>query len=93
MSLMDYLNEHFDSLTKKTKLNIFREVTEALDYCHSRGIMHRDIKIENILVNQDQQGQVIDIKLADFGYACNSEELSSEEGFYGTIPFMAPEQL
>lgn len=91
MSLMDYLNEYFDSLTKEAKLHIFRLVAEAVDYCHSKGIMHRDIKLENILVNVDENGQVSDLKLADFGFACAAQELNSEENFCGSIQYMAPE--
>ena len=56
MSLMDYLNENFDTLTKENKLNIFSMIAQAVDYCHGQGVMHRDIKMENILVNVDQCG-------------------------------------
>ena len=77
MSLMDYLNENYDKLTKEDKLAIFKQIAQAVDYCHSQGIMHRDIKMENILVNVDQCGQVSDLKLADFGFACNNQVLAS----------------
>ena len=93
MSLMDYLNKHFDSLTKEPKLHIFRKVAEAVDYCHSQGIMHRDIKLENILVNTNENGQITELKLADFGFACTAQELNSEENFCGSIQYMAPELL
>lgn len=72
MTLIDYLNENYDKLTKEAKLAIFRQVAQAVDYCHSQGIMHRDIKMENILVNVDEFGQVSDLKLADFGFACTN---------------------
>ena len=55
--------------------------------------MHRDIKLENILVNTNENGQVTDLKLADFGFACVAQELNSEENFCGSIQYMAPEQL
>lgn len=41
----------------------------ALQYCHNNNIMHRDIKLDNILVSIDQDGIVYDLKLADFGKA------------------------
>ena len=91
MSLMDYLNENYDNLTKEVKLDIFRRIAHAVDYCHGLGIMHRDIKMENILVNVDQCGQVTDLKLADFGFACISQVLASQDHSCGTLSFMAPE--
>lgn len=93
MSLMDYLNFNFDKLTKENKLDIFRQVAHAVDYCHGQGIMHRDIKMENILVNVDQFGLVTDLKLADFGFACTAQVLASQDHFCGSLSFMAPEQL
>ena len=93
MSLMDYLNEHYDSLSRDYKLQIFRQVAEAVDYCHGQGIMHRDIKLENILVNADASGQISSLKLADFGFACTAEELNSDDNFCGSLQYMAPEQL
>lgn len=93
MSLMDYLNDNFNDLTKENKLAIFRQVAQAVDYCHGQGIMHRDIKMENILVNVDQNGQVTDLKLADFGFACKDQVLTSQDHFCGSLPYMSPEQL
>ena len=93
MTLMDYLNEHFETLTRDYKLHIFRQVAEAVDYCHSRNIMHRDIKLENILVNVDSCGKISSLKLADFGFACTAEQLSSDDHFCGSLQYMAPEQL
>ena len=70
MSLIDYLNDNYERLTKEAKLDIFRQVALAVDYCHSQRVMHRDIKMENILVNVDEAGEVTEVKLADFGFAC-----------------------
>ena len=72
MSLMDYLNEQYDCLTRENKLAIFKEIAKAVQQCHQHGIMHRDIKQENVLVTVDDQMNVTSVKLGDFGFACNS---------------------
>ncbi len=43
-----------------------RQTIEALMYLHSRNIMHRDIKLENILISRRTDS----VKLVDFGYSC-----------------------
>ena len=42
---------------------------QALQYCHQNRVMHRDIKLDNILVSIDKDHSIYDIKLADFGKA------------------------
>lgn len=64
-----YHKDLFDYITEKWRLeeseakSIFRQVVEAVMYCESKGIFHRDIKDENILLDS-MTGQV---KLLDFG--------------------------
>lgn len=73
----------------RLKLHIARQIAGALAYVHSKGIVHRDVKPDNIRV--DAAGSV---KLMDFGIA-KSEELSlTGAGFtVGTPYYMAPEQI
>jgi tRNA A-37 threonylcarbamoyl transferase component Bud32 len=75
-------------------LAIVGQVCDALQYAHDQGVVHRDVKPENILV--DRQGRV---KIADFGLA---KLLGREPGAYtltrsdqamGTLHYMAPEQV
>ena len=61
-----------------------RQLLEILAYLHLRKISHRDIKLENIII--DKQGQ---IKLIDFGFSCNAERPLNT--FCGTISYMSPE--
>jgi serine/threonine protein kinase len=72
---------------------------EGLYFCHSNGIAHRDIKLENILLdsrveNETTKEMSCDIKIADFGTAGNCAGLNGSGllgTFCGTIGYMAPE--
>jgi len=76
-------------------IELFKQVLEAVQYAHQRGIIHRDIKPDNILVNQ--KGQV---KLVDFGIAMLSDnstqhltQLTRTGEIVGTLSYMSPEQV
>jgi predicted Ser/Thr protein kinase len=75
-------------------LAIVRQICDALEFAHERGIVHRDIKPENVLV--DTRGRV---KIADFGLAKivgeaqPSEPITRTQQSMGTPQYMAPEQL
>jgi serine/threonine protein kinase len=70
-------------------LQVLRAATSALAYAHERGIVHRDIKSANILVDRD--GRVV---VTDFGIARAAEDgsLTSTGTMVGTPYFMSPEQ-
>ena len=63
----------------------FRQMISAMEYMQSKNITHRDLKLENILIDSD-----LNMKIADFGYASFSKAdmLSS---YRGTFTYMAPE--
>jgi hypothetical protein len=70
---------------------ILADVADALDYAHTRGLVHRDIKPDNILID-DQTGRAM---LADFGIAKTLREthgLTGTGSVIGTPDYMAPEQ-
>jgi serine/threonine protein kinase len=78
------------SLPVRDVLRVARDVAEALEYAHSQGVVHRDIKPGNILVTKDGQA-----KIADFGIARSLEtdsQLTRTGEIIGTPSYMSPEQ-
>eukprot|EP01147_Barroeca_monosierra_P009299 gene9299-1567_t len=69
---------------------IFRQLVSAVNYLHRMGILHRDIKDENILINFD-----LHIKLIDFGSACYIRNKNQPlfDTFCGTLTYCPPEVL
>jgi eukaryotic-like serine/threonine-protein kinase len=67
------------------------DLCEALDHAHSRGVVHRDVKPQNVLVDQGGEGQA---KLMDFGVArlAGAAALTAPGDVVGTLAYMSPEQ-
>ncbi|HEY4492199.1 MAG TPA: protein kinase [Acidobacteriota bacterium] len=68
-------------------LDYARQILNALQEAHSRGIIHRDIKSSNIVVTPKNQ-----VKILDFGLARTASDLNGSTGVEGTIEFLSPEQ-
>ena len=77
-------NNHY--LEEKRALKIFIQIVKAIDYCQSKNICHRDIKLENILILNDGT-----IKLIDFGFAVKSNKKTYQTLLCGSPSYMAPE--
>ena len=83
-ALSDYMFSH--QLSEENVIKLGTDISEALKICHEAGIIHRDIKPQNIFVNKWGS-----FKLGDFGIARAVPGSGSVLSFKGTIPYMAPE--
>jgi serine/threonine protein kinase len=87
---------HADFLPLSTAVQILQQVANAIDYAHQQGVIHGDLKPENVLLSEDRR----EVYLADFGMAKffdvddsvrRSQESVSTKG--GTSAYLSPEQL
>ncbi|MBN1488204.1 MAG: protein kinase [Anaerolineae bacterium] len=85
--LTEYIKEQ-GALPPEEVITILRPLAEALDYAHEQGLIHRDIKPGNIIIDQGHS------KITDFGIARASHEtrLTSTGTIIGTPEYMSPEQ-
>jgi serine/threonine protein kinase len=90
-SLCDRL-DHCRRFTESEAVRIITQIGQALEYAHSRGVVHRDVKPDNILILPDGRA-----KLTDFGLAktidSQEDNLTRPLSGLGTPQFMAPEQF
>lgn len=92
--LLEYINNVssrriYPGLEEGDAKRLFRQLINAVAHCHSNGIVHRDLKCENILL--DDRGFV---KLTDFGFASQySMSHSLMNTFCGSVAYTAPEIL
>lgn len=77
-------------LPVKRVLGIMRQIAEALAHAHSMGVIHRDLKPKNILVDYHDQSKIADFGLA---WAPGNKALTATGCSVGTPRFMSPEQL
>ncbi|MBI5870894.1 MAG: serine/threonine protein kinase [Actinobacteria bacterium] len=79
------------SLSDRDCLDIALQVLDALDHAHDRGVIHRDIKPDNIMLAGEKP---LRIKVMDFGIAQleNTQRLTRQGDVVGTISYMSPEQ-
>jgi serine/threonine protein kinase len=88
-SLRKYLHQQEPhSVPIELVLKLALDVARGMSCLHSQGILHRDLKSENILLGADMS-----VKVADFGISCLESQCRSGKGFTGTYRWMAPEMI
>lgn len=85
--LMDFVAAH-GAVGEDAGREISRQILEAVKYIHSMGISHRDLKPDNILIEQDDP---VLVKITDFGLAKVQGNGTFMKTFCGTLAYVAPE--
>ncbi|KAG8833802.1 serine/threonine-protein kinase KIN2 [Serendipita sp. 399] len=85
--MLDYIISH-GRLRERVARKFARQIGSALEYCHKNNVVHRDLKIENILISESGN-----IKIIDFGLSNLYNPASHLSTFCGSLYFAAPELL
>lgn len=83
--LLDFINER-KYLSERLARGFFSDLVKGIDHCHIRGVVHRDLKCENLLLDSHMR-----LKISDFGFArkCNG----NLKTFCGSFAYAAPEVI
>lgn len=87
--LYDYIMRHEGGLSEPLACEYFRQIVQAIAYCHQLHVVHRDLKPENV-VFFEKQGTV---KLTDFGFSNRFHPGQKLQTSCGSLEYMAPEIL
>jgi serine/threonine protein kinase len=86
--LYQYLKK-VELVTEVVARKIILQIISAMLYCHTRGVVHRDLKLENVLF-KNQDDDKFEVKVVDFGIAGVAAQDKVDAG---TVAYMAPECL
>ena len=89
ITLKEYLKQRNSALTWKEVVHFATQVLSALDHAHSKGIVHRDVKPQNIMLQADGSIKMMDFGIARFSRA-QSQTVSDKA--IGSVHYISPEQ-
>ena len=89
ITLKQYMQKKGNKLNWREALHFITQIVKALGHAHSRGIIHRDIKPQNIMVLRDGS-----VKVADFGIAriMSAAQTTLTQEALGSVHYISPEQ-
>ena len=89
--MFDYLKSRSFKITEDRAKELMFQLMQAVEYLHSYGIVHRDLKLENIMMSDNSEKSVP--KLVDFGLAKILGPTEKSDEPFGTLGYVAPEVL
>ena len=89
MTLREYLNERGGKLTSRETVHFISQILTALDHAHRNGVVHRDIKPQNIMLLDNGQLRMMDFGIARISRAEN--QLTGGKAM-GSVHYISPEQ-
>lgn len=90
-TIVEFVRE--EVLGRHDTVELFLEVCQGMAYAHRRGVIHRDMKPANVLVDAEGRPRIIDFGIARLlDVAGSSEEVTSDGEIVGTLSYMSPEQ-
>lgn len=89
MTLREYLNERGGKLTNRETVHFISQILKALDHAHRNGVVHRDIKPQNIMLLDNGQLRMMDFGIARISRAEN--QLTGGKAM-GSVHYISPEQ-
>ncbi len=75
-------------LSVRERIELLLSACDALHHAHQRGVIHRDVKPANVLVDSSARSKAV-----DFGIASAAQTAGRDDEVVGTLPYMSPEQL
>jgi serine/threonine protein kinase len=81
--------------SRTARIELIAKIADAVDHAHRRGVVHRDLKPGNVIIDQpSNQPKVLDFGVARLGSESNDRTMNTRAGqLIGTLEYMSPEQL